>query len=94
MPLDLKTKGLQKILENLSICGKIILHYFNTFNLIRNYKLIILFGKSLTKDEKQRPKYNVLLQHSLIKFHTSNQISMRDYFERYITEMQSRESNK
>ena len=54
-----------------------------------NITVFIYFQKnSLTKDEKKRPKYKVLLQHPLIEIHTKSNVNVSEYVEPYIIEME------
>ena len=50
------------------------------------------FSKSLTKDDKRRPKYKQLLEMPLIITHKQSDVSVSDYVTPYINEMQSANS--
>jgi len=41
----------------------------------------------LTKNEQERPKYNILLQHPLIQLHSKTVVNVAEYVAPYITEM-------
>jgi hypothetical protein len=57
---------------------------------ILNKKIIYFLFKinSLTKDERKRPKYKELLQHTLILTHLTSSVNVSHYVAPYIEEMQ------
>ena len=58
--------------------------------IVLNKKKIYLFFliNSLTKDERKRPKYKELLQHTLILTHLTSNVNVSHYVAPYIEEMQ------
>lgn len=53
-----------------------------------SYEFKDFVNTCLTKDEKKRPKYKVLLQHPLIEIHTKSNVNVSEYVEPYIIEME------
>ena len=43
--------------------------------------------RSLTKDEKRRPKYKTLLEHELVAIHSASVVNVAEYVAPYINEM-------
>jgi hypothetical protein len=56
--------------------------------ILNEFKKIYFLFNSLTKDERKRPKYKELLQHTLILTHLTSSVNVSHYVAPYIEEMQ------